>query len=77
MTTREVVVTRLTARFSCLSAEAVRRCVDDLCSCCSHLGESPDAAVIERLAVSRLTGVVKGCPPDDLPAAPRRASALS
>jgi hypothetical protein len=40
--------------------ETVRRCVEDLWSCCVHLGIRPEAKTIEGLALSRLTGIVKG-----------------
>ncbi|WP_344285368.1 hypothetical protein [Actinomadura napierensis] len=61
--TRDDLVARLRARFADIPAEHVRRCVDDLWCCCTHLGMRPDARTIERLAASRLTGVVRGARP--------------
>ncbi|MDL4817594.1 hypothetical protein [Actinomadura opuntiae] len=61
--TRDDLVARLRARFAGIPAEHVRRCVDDLWRCCTHLGMRPDARTIERLAASRLTGVVRGARP--------------
>ncbi|WP_433247701.1 hypothetical protein [Actinomadura nitritigenes] len=61
--TRDDLVARLRVRFADIPAENVRRCVDDLWCCCTHLGMRPDARAIERLAASRLTGVVRGARP--------------
>ncbi|TDD61436.1 hypothetical protein [Actinomadura rubrisoli] len=61
--TRDDLVARLRVRFADIPAENVRRCVDDLWCCCTHLGVRPDEQAIERLAASRLTGVVRGAPP--------------
>ncbi|RFS80937.1 hypothetical protein D0T12_34630 [Actinomadura spongiicola] len=58
--TRDELVARLRARFADVPAEHVRRCVDDLWCCCAHLGVRPEERMIERLAASRLTGVVRG-----------------
>ncbi|MBE1537216.1 hypothetical protein [Actinomadura algeriensis] len=58
--TRDDLVTRLRARFAGISAESVRRCVDDLWCCCTHIGVRPEERTIERLAASRLTGVERG-----------------
>ncbi|WP_187438388.1 hypothetical protein [Actinomadura decatromicini] len=58
--TREDLVARLRVRFADVPAESVRRCVDDLWCCCAHLGVRPEERIIERLAASRLTGVVRG-----------------
>ncbi|XVQ16339.1 hypothetical protein ACQP1W_48185 [Spirillospora sp. CA-255316] len=53
--------------------ETVRRCVEDLWSCCVHLGIRPEAETIAGLALSRLDGIVKGArskgPPAPLPRA--------
>ncbi|MFD0854944.1 hypothetical protein ACFQ07_22070, partial [Actinomadura adrarensis] len=43
--------------------DTVRRCVEDLWSCCLHLGIRPEEKTIAGLALSRLTGIVKGTPP--------------
>ncbi|NDU72898.1 hypothetical protein GWI34_09675 [Actinomadura sp. DSM 109109] len=51
---------RLRVRFAEIPVERVRRCVDDLWCCCAHLGVRPEERTIERLAASRLTGVVRG-----------------
>jgi hypothetical protein len=61
--TRDDLVARLRVRFADIPAENVRRCVDDLWCCCTHLGVRPDVRTIERLAASRLTGVVRGARP--------------
>jgi hypothetical protein len=61
--TRDDLVARLRVRFADIPAENVRRCVDDLWCCCTHLGVRPDPRTIERLAASRLTGVVRGARP--------------
>lgn len=58
--TRDDLVARLRVRFADVPAENVRRCVDDLWCCCAHLGVRPEERIIERLAASRLTGVVRG-----------------
>lgn len=58
--TRDELVARLRVRFADVPAENVRRCVDDLWCCCTHLGVRPEERIIERLAASRLTGVVRG-----------------
>ncbi|TDD31138.1 hypothetical protein E1287_27625, partial [Actinomadura sp. KC06] len=58
--TRDELVARLRVRFADVPAENVRRCVDDLWCCCAHLGVRPEERIIERLAASRLTGVVRG-----------------
>ncbi|MFI8553126.1 hypothetical protein [Spirillospora sp. NPDC077959] len=58
--TRDDLVARLRVRFADVPAENVRRCVDDLWCCCTHLGVRPEERTIERLAASRLTGVVRG-----------------
>ena len=58
--TRDDLVTRLRVRFADVPAENVRRCVDDLWCCCAHLGVRPEERVVERLAASRLTGLVRG-----------------
>ncbi|SNT63362.1 hypothetical protein SAMN05443665_11042 [Actinomadura meyerae] len=58
--TRDSLVARLRVRFADIPAENVRRCVDDLWCCCTHLGVRPEEGTIERLAASRLTGVVRG-----------------
>ena len=58
--TRDDLVTRLRARFAGISAERVRRCVDDLWCCCTHIGVRPEERTIERLAASRLAGVERG-----------------
>lgn len=58
--TRDDLVARLRVRFADVPAENVRRCVDDLWCCCTHLGLRPEERTIERLAASRLTGVVRG-----------------
>lgn len=58
--TRDDLVARLRVRFADVPAENVRRCVDDLWCCCTHLGVRPEERIIERLAASRLTGVVRG-----------------
>jgi hypothetical protein len=50
-----------------LELETVRRCVQDLWSCCVHLGIRPEARTIEGLALSRLTGIVKGMRSPALP----------
>ncbi|WP_037559693.1 hypothetical protein [Spirillospora albida] len=60
---RDALVARLRARFADIPAEHVRRCVDDLWCCCTHLGVRPDERTIERLAASRLTGVQRGARP--------------
>ncbi|HEY8478522.1 MAG TPA: hypothetical protein VIL71_01715 [Spirillospora sp.] len=60
MPTRDDLVARLRVRFADVPVENVRRCVDDLWCCCAHLGVRPEGRVIERLAASRLTGVVRG-----------------
>ena len=78
--TRDDLVARLRVRFADIPAENVRRCVDDLWCCCTHLGMRPDARTIERLAASRLTGVVRGARPpypdgERAPVAPGRATA--
>jgi hypothetical protein len=54
--------------------ETVRRCVEDLWSCCLHLGIRPEEKTIAGLALSRLTGIVKGTPP---PSGDSREEALS
>jgi len=58
--TRDDLVARLRVRFADVPVENVRRCVDDLWCCCTHLGVRPEERAIERLAASRLTGVVRG-----------------
>jgi hypothetical protein len=58
--TRGDLVTRLRVRFADIPVERVRRCVDDLWCCCTHLGVRPEERTIERLAASRLAGVVRG-----------------
>lgn len=58
--TRDDLVARLRVRFADIPVERVRRCVDDLWCCCTHLGVRPEERTIERLAASRLTGVVRG-----------------
>lgn len=58
--TRDDLVARLRVRFADVPAENVRRCVDDLWCCCAHLGVRPEERIVERLAASRLTGVVRG-----------------
>ncbi|WP_433248977.1 hypothetical protein [Actinomadura nitritigenes] len=78
--TRDDLVARLRVRFADIPAENVRRCVDDLWCCCTHLGMRPDARTIERLAASRLTGVVRGARPpypdgERAPVPPGRAAA--
>lgn|SRR5689334_1932926 len=78
--TRDDLVARLRVRFADIPAENVRRCVDDLWCCCTHLGMRPDARTIERLAASRLTGVVRGARPpypdgERAPVPPGRAPA--
>ncbi|MBT2212792.1 MULTISPECIES: hypothetical protein [Actinomadura] len=60
---REGLVARLRVRFADVPAESVRRCVDDLWCCCAHLGVRLEEQAIERLAESRLTGVVRGARP--------------
>ncbi|WP_131739948.1 hypothetical protein [Actinomadura roseirufa] len=60
---RDDLVARLRVRFADVPAENVRRCVDDLWCCCAHLGVRPEERTIERLAASRLTGVVRGARP--------------
>jgi hypothetical protein len=57
---RAAVLNRLADRFPELDSFAVRRCVDDICACCEHLGVHPDTDLVEKLATARLTGVVKG-----------------
>ncbi|MFV2179931.1 hypothetical protein ACFHW2_43290 [Actinomadura sp. LOL_016] len=37
--------------------------MDDLWSCCTHIGVRPEERTIERLAASRLTGVERGARP--------------
>lgn len=69
---RDDLVARLRARFADIPAEHVRRCVDDLWCCCTHLGVRPEERTIERLAASRLTGVLRGARP---PFTAARASA--
>lgn len=61
--TRDDLVARLRVRFADIPAENVRRCVDDLWCCCTHLGVQPEEQAIERLAASRLTGVLRGARP--------------
>lgn len=62
--TREGLVAGLHADFAEVPVETVRRCIDDLWSCCVHLGIRPEAGTIESLALSRLAGIVKGaCAP--------------
>ncbi|WP_141584672.1 hypothetical protein [Actinomadura sp. WMMA1423] len=80
---------RLRVRFADIPVERVRRCVDDLWCCCAHLGLRPEERTIERLAASRLTGVVRGGrppypderqgsrPPGRRTAAPRPARAAA
>ncbi|MQY06437.1 hypothetical protein ACRB68_45250 [Actinomadura sp. RB68] len=58
----DALLDRLCARFADVPAETVRHCLDDLWCCCTHLGLTPDTTLIERLAASRLTGIVKGRP---------------
>ncbi|WP_067807549.1 hypothetical protein [Actinomadura formosensis] len=60
---RDDLVARLRVRFAEIPAENVRRCVDDLWCCCAHLGVRPEERTIERLAASRLTGVLRGARP--------------
>jgi hypothetical protein len=55
--------------------ETVRRCVEDLWSCCVHLGIRPEAETIAGLALSRLDGIVKGTRSKGPPAPLRRARA--
>ncbi|MFD0690809.1 hypothetical protein [Actinomadura fibrosa] len=70
---REDLVARLRVRFAEIPAERVRRCVDDLWCCCTHLGVRPEERTIERLAASRLMGVMRGRPPYPDRAYPDRA----
>ncbi|QFG20406.1 hypothetical protein [Actinomadura sp. WMMB 499] len=37
--------------------------MEDLWSCCTHIGVRPEERTIERLAASRLTGVERGARP--------------
>jgi hypothetical protein len=58
--TRDAVVNRLCERFAGIPAATVHRCVEDLWFCFPHLGARPDVELVERLAASRLMGVVLG-----------------
>lgn len=59
-TIQDTITERLARDFGDLSRTTVRDCVDDLWHCCAHIGKQPDAPMIERLAVSRLTGMLLG-----------------
>jgi hypothetical protein len=58
--TRTSVAERLCLQFPDLDQRTVHRCVNDLWACCRHLGVDLDGDMVERLAVTRLTGIVKG-----------------
>jgi hypothetical protein len=58
--TRTSVAERLCLRFPDLDQQTVHRCVSDLWACCRHLGVELDGEMVERLAATRLTGIVKG-----------------
>lgn len=60
---RAAVLDRLAGRFPELDSATMRRCVDDICACCEHLGVHPETELVERLVTARLTGVVKGSRP--------------
>jgi hypothetical protein len=54
---------RLADEFVLLSAEAVERCVADVCVCVEHLGVDATPALVEKIAREHLVGMVKSRPP--------------